>query len=114
MFNRSTRTKDMLSSSGLPVSVTSSLCQTAKTMHYLQDWSGECSHSVLEVASSIEACENDPGLSAVSFYSGFTILSAPQLLNHSHFKEVIYFILFKPLHLILKGIRYFETCYICY
>ena len=56
-------------------------------MHYLTDWSGECSRSM-----SV-GCEDDPVLSAATFYSGFTFLSTSQLFNNSQvkFKQVILF-----------------------
>jgi hypothetical protein len=72
---------------GLPVKVTSALCQASKTVHYLSDWSGTC-----QVATGdADSCENHAGLSASTFYKGFTVLVAPQLINETygnHLKEV--------------------------
>ncbi|XP_021916261.1 tectonic-3-like isoform X2 [Zootermopsis nevadensis] len=70
----------------LPVHVTSALCQASKIIYYLSDWSGTC-HVVTGDAA---ACENRPELSASTFYKGFTVLVAPELMNETyvvHLKE---------------------------
>lgn len=67
--------------------VTSALCQASKIIYYLSDWSGTC-HVVTGDAA---ACENRPELSASTFYKGFTVLVAPELMNETyvvHLKEV--------------------------
>jgi hypothetical protein len=69
------------------VQVTSALCQASKIIYYLTDWSGTCQVTT----SDADSCENRPELSASTFYKGFTVLVAPQLINETfvgHLKEV--------------------------
>jgi hypothetical protein len=69
------------------VKVTSALCQASEIIYYLSDWSGTCQ----VVTSDANSCENHPQLCASTFYKGFAVLVAPQLINETyvgHLKKV--------------------------